>query len=111
MLAAQGIADELFACTGGWLLETQRPDGSWGQYEGTSEETAYALQALLTLRPAAPALESALARGAAYLAERFDDTDYPELWIGKGLYTPYAIVRSAIISALRLYQLHRGARR
>ncbi len=102
--AACGIADDLVAQTQAWLLETQRPDGSWGCYCGTSEETAYAMQALLTLTVKAnPATNAALTRGAAYLSQHFDDTDYPELWVGKGLYTPYAVVRSAVISALQLY--------
>ncbi len=102
-LAARGIADELLGGTRAWLLETQRPDGSWGRYGGTSEETAYAVQTLHALGTADdPRAATALARGARHLAARFDDTDYPELWIGKGLYTPYAIVRSAVIAALLL---------
>lgn len=110
VLAAAGVADGLVAGTRDWLLETQRPDGSWGRYGGTCEETAYAMQALLTLAPGGdPVAGQALARGAVYLSERFADTDYPELWIGKGLYTPYAIVRSAVISALMLYQRTRQA--
>jgi halimadienyl-diphosphate synthase len=109
VLAAAGFADGLVAGTRDWLLETQRPDGSWGRYAGTCEETAYAMQALLTLAPANdPAAGPALTRGATYLSERFADTDYPELWIGKGLYTPYAVIRSAVISALLLY--HRARR-
>jgi halimadienyl-diphosphate synthase len=109
VLGACGLADELVAGTGRWLLETQRPDGSWGWYTGTAEETAYALQSLLTLAPEAEGLIGpALARGAAYLSARFHDTDYPELWVGKGLYTPYAIVRSAIIGALQRYRDARG---
>jgi len=102
-LASRGIADGLLDGTRAWLLETQRPDGSWGRYGGTSEETAYALQTLHALGPIGDSrATSALARGTGFLAGRFDDTDYPELWIGKGLYTPYAIVRSAVISALLL---------
>lgn len=103
VLAATGIRDDLLDGTERWLLDTQRPDGSWGEYDGTSEETAYAMQALCALAPRSMhAVDVALRRGAAFLTERFDDTDYPELWIGKGLYTPHAIVRSAVISALLL---------
>jgi halimadienyl-diphosphate synthase len=109
VLGAGGLAAELVGGTSRWLLETQRPDGSWGWYTGTVEETAYALQALLTLSPEAEGpIGAALARGAAYLSARFNDTDYRELWVGKGLYTPYAIVRSAVIGALQLYRDARG---
>jgi len=108
-LASRGVANELVVGSVPWLLETQRPDGSWGWHAGTAEETAYALQTLLTLVPGGTgAVGPAVARGAAHLAARFDDTDYPELWIGKGLYAPFAIIRSAIIAAL---QLHHEARR
>jgi halimadienyl-diphosphate synthase len=111
VLAAHEIAGDLLAPTYRWLLDTQRPDGSWGLAEGTSEETAYAVQALLTLaaRPE-KALRGALDRGARYLADRFDDADYPELWIGKGLYTPYPVVRAAVIGALQQYQTAARAR-
>ncbi|WP_084517989.1 prenyltransferase/squalene oxidase repeat-containing protein [Microtetraspora niveoalba] len=34
-----------------WVLSTQRADGSWGRWEGTAEETAYAMQILLLARP------------------------------------------------------------
>lgn len=103
-LAVRGVADELLSGTVPWLLETQHPDGSWGFSGGTAEETAYAIQALLASPERSnPMVWGAVSRGAAYLSARFDDTDYPELWVGKGLYTPYAIVRSVIISALQWY--------
>ena len=102
-LAAHGVADAVLDGTVDWLLATQHDDGLWGRYGGTSEETAYAIQALWTLAPHdRPAVRSALLRGAVALSERFEDTDYAELWIGKGLYTPYAVVRSAVIGALLL---------
>ena len=108
-LAAGGIADHLLTGTEAWLLETQHSDGAWGEDGGTSEETAYAMQALHALPTHSPLdVARALQRGASYLSQHFDDTDYPELWIGKGLYTPYAVVRSAVIAALILY--HCGGR-
>ena len=32
-----------------WVLATQRPDGAWGRWEGTAEETAYAVQILVAV--------------------------------------------------------------
>ncbi|HEU4793154.1 MAG TPA: hypothetical protein VFS96_05815, partial [Nitrolancea sp.] len=104
-LAVRGVAEGLLTGTVRWLLETQHPDGSWGFSGGTAEETAYAMQALLASSGRSnPTAWDAVSRGAAYLSARFDDTDYPELWVGKGLYTPYAIVRSVIISALQWHR-------
>lgn len=111
-LAVRGVADELLVGMVSWLLETQHTNGSWGFAGGTAEETAYAMQALLASpERSKPAVWGAVSRGAAYLSARFDDTDYPELWVGKGLYTPYAIVRSVIISALQWYHLGPGWKR
>lgn len=90
-----------------WLLHTQRDDGSWGFFEiGTAEETAYALTALLHYHHYHPIDRDVLQRGAAYLARMHQGADsvYPELWIGKDLYTPQDVVRSAILAALILYE-------
>jgi halimadienyl-diphosphate synthase len=89
-----------------WCLHTQRDDGSWGFYErGTPEETAYALTALLHCHRFEPIELDVLHRGADYLACTYqgDDSAHPEFWIAKCLFTPYAVVRSAILSALILY--------
>lgn len=90
-----------------WLLHTQRKDGSWGFFDcGTAEETAYTLTALLFYTQYEPIKADILHRAAAYLAQAYSQTDaaYPELWVGKCLYAPYDIIRSAILSALILYQ-------
>ena len=52
-----------------WLLDSQREDGSWGRWNGTYEETAYAVQTLLqTHVPRADsAVEQAAARGCVFL--------------------------------------------
>jgi len=90
-----------------WVLATQRADGSWGRWQGTAEETAYALQTLL-LTGSGPddAVDRAVARGYAYLRGVADQPDIPALWHDKDLYAPTAIVRSAVLAALHL--AHRG---
>jgi hypothetical protein len=45
--------------------------------------------------------KSVLKNGARWLKEHMDEI-YPPLWIGKCLYSPKLVIRSAIISALAL---------
>lgn len=90
-----------------WILHTQHDDGSWGFFQiGTAEETAYAMMALLHYSHYGRIDPDILRRGAAYLAQRYEqgDSAYPELWLGKDLYSPRDVVRSAILSALILYE-------
>ena len=91
-----------------WIIESQNSNGSWGFGDGTDEETAYALTSLIEARDLAiqitPDAGARLDRAYRFLVERLDITDYPELWIGKALYTPHAVVRSAVIGALFRYQ-------
>lgn len=99
--------DHVCQDTADWLLHTQRPDGSWGFFEaGTAEETAYVLTALLHAHQHHPVDRDACHRAAAYLQHTYHTpaTHYPELWIGKCLYSPYDVVRAAILAALILYQ-------
>jgi halimadienyl-diphosphate synthase len=89
-----------------WLIHTQRKDGSWGFFDvGTAEETAYVLTALLHYHKYVPVSREVLQRGVTYLRSALeqDPTQYPELWIAKCLYSPFDIIRSAILSALTLY--------
>ena len=89
-----------------WILHTQRADGSWGFFEqGTAEETAYAMTALLHYHSREPVDRDTLHRGAAYLARSCEESNstFPELWISKCLFVPYDIIRSAVLSALILY--------
>lgn len=86
-----------------WVLDTQRADGSWGLWEGTAEETAYALQILLSLPPdEAPSYRRAAERGHAYLLRTDPERHGPAMWHDKDLYYPTAVVRSAILAALHL---------
>jgi halimadienyl-diphosphate synthase len=83
-----------------WFLQTQRRDGSWGWFDrGTAEETAYAVQALMlapdTLRAK---LAAPLERATEYLNETVDEPVTP-MWIGKTLYGPSQVVRSAVLAA------------
>ncbi|WP_344845429.1 prenyltransferase/squalene oxidase repeat-containing protein [Nonomuraea dietziae] len=85
-----------------WVLDTQRPDGSWGRWEGTPEESAYALQTLLLTRAGDdPRLARAAAEGYRFL--RGADLDsQPALWHDKDLYSPRAVVRAAVLASLHL---------
>lgn len=93
------------ARAGRWIRATQRPDGSWGVWGGTAEETAYALQALLALphdRSSAAGSTVALTRGAAALRRlSATETGRPPLWHGKDLYAPVAIIDAVILSVNR----------
>lgn len=86
-----------------WITKTQRPDGSWGYYgPSTAEETAYSLQALALWNERKGQVPAGvLRRGVTWLSKHVDPP-YPPLWIGKCLYSPELVVRSAILSALTL---------
>jgi halimadienyl-diphosphate synthase len=111
-----------------WLIDTQHADGSWGALHGTAEETAYAVLALDALagdRTASPGVfgaaherlrhwldEPAPSAGGIWSEERGDEAAWrrppdapserdplsPELWIGKGLYTPRVVVQAAALA-------------
>jgi halimadienyl-diphosphate synthase len=102
VIACAGFADELAENAVNWLLTTQNPDGSWGYYGPSAEETAYCLQALaIWKRTGKPVPKDKLELGAAWLTDHFRPP-YPPLWIGKCLYCPTLVVSSAILSALML---------
>ncbi|MBQ1027528.1 prenyltransferase [Micromonospora sp. C95] len=90
-----------------WVLSTQRADGSWGRWDGTAEETAYALQVVLATRPRADGVQAAARRGYAYLCGTAGRDPAPPLWYGKELYSPLAIVRAAVLAALHLVRQRR----
>ncbi|GAA2443778.1 hypothetical protein GCM10010191_70510 [Actinomadura vinacea] len=99
-LSRYGDDDEDAAVTRAirWVHTTQRPDGSWGVWNGTAEETAYALHTVL----AAPYQASpvTLVKGAAAL-RRLSSTggDHPPLWRGKDLCAPSAVIDAVILTA------------
>jgi halimadienyl-diphosphate synthase len=102
IVASAGYTDDLVRNAVFWILETQNADGSWGYYLPTAEETAYCLQALVAWRRAGHQVAAGtIEKGAAWLADHVDQP-YPPLWIGKCLYCPELVVRSAILCALAL---------
>ncbi|HEX2994778.1 MAG TPA: prenyltransferase/squalene oxidase repeat-containing protein [Anaerolineales bacterium] len=104
IIACAGFARELVEDAVQWILETQNTNGSWGTYLPTAEETAYAMQALWVWNEkVAKVPRETLQDGARWLSENMD-RPYPPLWIGKCLYNPNLVIRSAVISALALTQ-------
>ena len=100
IIACAGYDEELVSIAVKQLFVTQNLDGSWGTQLPTAEETAYALQALCTWKKHGhPVDEMVLRKGGQWLANHVDPP-YPSLWIGKCLYSPVRVVKSAILSAL-----------
>jgi halimadienyl-diphosphate synthase len=101
IMSVQTYDDDLCREAIAWILKTQNPDGSWGSYDfATAEETAYAIQALTSWQKyTGHPLQKQIEHGIGWLKQN-SDLPYPSLWIGKGLYMPNMVVRSAIASAL-----------
>jgi hypothetical protein len=102
-LAASGESTAAARKAVRWVLDSQRANGSWGYWQGTPEETAYAVQILLRANATRfePAIEQAAARGCAFLLNAADQP-CPPLWHDKDLYTPARIIRAESIAALHL---------
>ncbi|MBK8833639.1 MAG: hypothetical protein IPO29_01860 [Anaerolineae bacterium] len=81
-----------------WLLAQQRANGSWGQWAGSAEETAYAVLTLIHSK--LPGTREAMRRGQAWIEAHYADPR-PELWIGKQLYSPVRVVEAAVLTALQ----------
>ena len=104
IIACAKLASGLVQDSVEWLLRSQNRNGSWGTYLSTAEETAYAIQALWFWNENVSKVpRQALKHGAHWLQENIDQP-YPPLWIGKCLYNPSLVIRSAVISALALAQ-------
>ena len=104
IIALSSVDDYLTSRGISWLLETQHENGMWGYEDGSIEETAYALQALLYYHLYVEQIDlDAVIKGISHLFT-MNMGKYPELWVAKGLYVPTNIVRSAVISALNLYR-------
>jgi halimadienyl-diphosphate synthase len=102
IIACAGFANELVEESVKWLLDTQNANGSWGTYIPTAEETAYALQALWMWNEKVARVPKAAFRNGLRWLEEHMDPPYPPLWIGKCLYNPRLVIRSAVISAMAL---------
>lgn len=102
---------EAIARAAHWVCETERLPGSWGRWQGTVEETSYAvaiLCAALDVRagtaasiagmPPSARMVEALGRAAEVLSRPLLG-EHPPLWHGKDLYTPVRVVRAAHLSA------------
>lgn len=105
ILALRGLNEELIQSAVNWILMTQKGDGSWGVFEGTLEETAYCIQALILSNSFSdPIARSQIIKASDYLKRNFSNPHHPELWIGKGLYSPIKVIESAVLSALALFE-------
>ncbi|WKK26879.1 hypothetical protein QZH56_15535 [Streptomyces olivoreticuli] len=96
-------APQALSGTWHWLLDTQHTDGSWGTGPGHPEETAWAVLALDSLAPHfGPVPDSTQQRAHQSLATALDKEDHAALWVGKALYSPPAMVKSAVLAAYAL---------
>ncbi|MBL8089583.1 MAG: hypothetical protein KF758_05000 [Anaerolineales bacterium] len=102
IIACAGYDNDLVTDSVDWLLASQHPDGAWGTYMGTAEETAYAMQALWVWNQSAGRIDSKVIKKGVEWLEANSHKPYPPLWIGKCLYSPQIVIRSAVASALTL---------
>ncbi|MER5549761.1 hypothetical protein ABT072_47065, partial [Streptomyces sp. NPDC002589] len=94
------VAPKALVGTWQWLLDTQHSDGSWGAGPGRPEESALAVLALDSLAPHfGPIPDSTRHRAHQFLAASLGTYDHAELWVGKGLYLPRALVETTVLAA------------
>ena len=102
VIACQGYDDRLCSKAIEWIIQNQNAQGSWGYYKPTAEETAYAIQALIIWKRSKNTVPAeSIERGINWLTQHANPP-YEPLWIGKALYCPELVVRSAILSAQAL---------
>lgn len=102
IILAGACAKEMCATAVQWILDTQRSNGAWGFYGPTAEETAYALQALCIWRRSGGKVPKEKIELGRNWLEKHANKPFEPLWIGKGLYSPELVVRSAVLSAMTL---------
>jgi hypothetical protein len=108
VIAISGLDISLVERAKDWIVDTQNPDGSWGNLPGVGgnpEETAYAMQGLLHYHNEICTVDDrVLSRGVEYLHREWGGSNWPQLWILKGLYTPVNVARSAVLGAMYGYR-------
>ncbi|MGD2248623.1 MAG: hypothetical protein PVF58_09470 [Candidatus Methanofastidiosia archaeon] len=86
-----------------WIFNTQHENGLWGEGNGTLEETACAVQALMYYHQHVDRIDIEKVSDAVCAlnsaSSSLVSTALPDLWIGKVLYTPVRIAVSSIASA------------
>lgn len=101
VITLSGFSNHLAKEAVEWILRTQNADGSWGHYNiPTAEETAYCLQALSVWKQNFGTVPFGVIERGTYWLVNHMNPPYPPLWIGKSLYSPNLVIRSAILSAL-----------
>jgi halimadienyl-diphosphate synthase len=106
IIACSNYSNQLVLQAVDWILATQNSDGSWGTQLPTAEETAYCVQALWVWSQTQTGTKdqtilAAIRKAIPWLKDHAQGP-YPPLWIGKCLYCPENVIRSAILSALAL---------
>lgn len=94
---ARADAEETIAMARRWVMQTRRADGSWGRWSGTAEETAYAVQILMSGNHSRHEREAA-ERGADRLTE-LAARAHPPLWHDKDLYAPHRVIAAEVLAA------------
>ncbi|MFI6213367.1 hypothetical protein ACIBCD_15365 [Nocardia brasiliensis] len=93
-------AVDKLADTWQWLLETQNPDGTWGNASSKPEETAHAALAVNVLAAHyGPPPGDALRRAHQFLGTVLDDDDLAQMWMGRSLHLPKTCVQATILAA------------